>query len=142
MKKALCRHHPKNRHHRRFFVFLTIDETTILLHPSEENFMATVLTIGHTLKLALQVLDQNGNPMLTPVSFDAVPAWSNTTPATETLAVSGDGLSATGTPVAPGLDTVSVSFTIGGKPFSATLAVEVDPAVQVATSAIIIATVE
>jgi hypothetical protein len=131
-----------NRSRRRLFVFLKINDTGILLHPNEENFMTTVLTIGHKLGLALQVLDQNGNPMLTPVVFDAVPAWSNTTPATETLSVAADGQSATGTPVAPGTDLVSVSFTIGGVGFSATLAVEIDAAPQVPTSAVIIPTIE
>ena len=80
--------------------------------------------------------------MLTPVTFDAAPVWANTTPATETLSAAADGQSATGTPVAPGADLISVSFTIGGVPFSATLAVEVDAAPQVPTSAVIVATVE
>ena len=136
------RHHFHNHGKRRFFAFLKINDTSILLHPNEENFMTTVLTIGHKLGLALQVLDQNGNPMLTPVTFDAAPVWANTTPATETLSAAADGQSATGTPVAPGADLISVSFTIGGVPFSATLAVEVDAAPQVPTSAVIVATVE
>ncbi len=104
--------------------------------------MATILTMGHKLGLQLQVLDQNGNPMLSAVAFDAVPAWSNTTPTTETLVAAADGQSAVGTPVAPGTDTVSVSFTIAGVPFSATLAVEVDAAPQVPASAVIVPTVE
>ncbi len=101
----------------------------------------TTLSMGHELGMTIQVLDANGNPMLVPVTFDAVPVWANTTPATETVAAAVDGKSATGTPVAPGLDTVSVSFTIAGKPFSASLSVEVDAAPQVATSAVIVATV-
>jgi hypothetical protein len=136
------RHHFRNRDRLRFFVFLKINDTSILLHPNEENFMTTILTIGHKLGLSIQVLDQNGNPMLTPVVYDAAPVWSNTTPATETLSVATDGQTATGTPVAPGLDTVSVSFSIGGKVFNASLGVEIDAAPQIATSAVIIATVE
>ena len=136
------RHHFRNRDRRRFFVFLTIGNTSILLTPNEENFAMTTLSIGHTLGLSIQVLDQHGNPYLAPVSYDAAPAWSNTTPATETLSVATDGQTATGTPVAPGLDTVSVSFAIGGKVFNATLAVEIDAEPQVPTSAIILATVE
>ncbi len=104
--------------------------------------MTTILTMGHKLGLAIQVLDQNGNPMLTPVVYDAAPLWGNTTPATEVLDVATDGQTATGTPVAPGLDTVNLSFAIGGKVFNATLAVEVDAAPQVPTSAVIVATVE
>ena len=103
--------------------------------------MATILTIGHTLSLQLQVLDQNGNPMLTVPVYDAVPVWTNTTPETETLSVAADGQTAVGTPVAVGTDVVSVNFSIGGKSFSASLGVEVDAAEQVATSAVIIPTV-
>ena len=136
------RHHFRNRDRRRFFVFLKINDTSILLHPNEENFMTTILTIGHKLGLAIQVLDQHGNPYLAPVSYDAAPAWANANPEVETLAVATDGQTATGTPVAPGLDTVSLSFSIGGKVFNATLAVEVDAEPQVATSAVIVATVE
>ena len=132
----------RNRGRHRFFVFLTVNETRVLLHPNEENFMTTILTMGHKLGLSIQVLDQNGNPMLTPVTYDAPPAWTNTTPATETIAASADGQTALGTPVAPGTDTVSVSFSIGGKSFSATLAVEVDAAAQVPTSAVIVAAVQ
>ena len=104
--------------------------------------MATTITLGHKLSLALQVLDQNGNPMLATVAFDAVPTWANTTPATETLLASGDGQSATATPVAVGPDTISVSCIIGGKTFTATLSVEVDPAAQVPTSIVIVPTVQ
>jgi hypothetical protein len=132
----------RNRGRHRIFVFLTIGGTSILLHPNEENFMTTILSMGHKLGLAIQVLDANGNPMLTPIVYDAAPVWSNTTPATETLAVATDGQTATGTPVAPGLDTVNLSFAIGGKVFNATLAVEIDAAPQVPTSAVIVATVE
>jgi hypothetical protein len=102
---------------------------------------STILSIGHTLDLSFEILDQNGNVMLTPPAPDSAPAWSNTTPASETIVAASSGLTAVGTPVAPGNDIVSVNFTIGGKAFSASLAVEIDPAPQVATSAVIIATV-
>jgi DMSO reductase anchor subunit len=101
----------------------------------------TTLTIGHTLNLAIQELDQHGNPMLVPVVYDAAPVWTNSSPATETLSVSSDGKTATGTPIAPGTDTVSLSVSIGGQVFTATLAVEVNAAPQVVSSIVIVPTV-
>jgi hypothetical protein len=136
--------HPRIKPHgnRRFFVILIVNETSILMRPNEETIMATIVTIGHKLNLSIQVLDQHGNPMLDPSVYDAEPVWANTTPATETLSVAAGGQTATGTPVSVGTDLVSLSFAIGGKEFTASLAVEVDAEPQVATSAIIVATIE
>ncbi len=103
--------------------------------------MSTVVTIGHTIELAIAYLDQNGNPMLTTPTPDAPPTWTNTTPATETLKVAPDGLSAEADPVAAGTDVVNLSLVVGGATFSASLSVEVDPAPQVLTSVNISATV-
>jgi hypothetical protein len=129
------------RHHSRFQVYLTVNGTKHLLNPNRKNYMTTIITMGHVLNMKLTVLDQHGNPMLAPVTFDAPPGWSNTTPATETVVASADGQSAVATPVAPGTDTISVTCSIGGQSFSAALAVEVDPEPQVATSIRIDATV-
>lgn len=104
--------------------------------------MSTIVTIGHKLRMSIAFLDQNGNPMLTQPSLDAIPTWLNADPNVEALTVSGDGLSATGTPVSPGNDTVSLSVSSGGATFSATLAVEVDAAPQVLTSVEIVPVVE
>jgi len=131
----------RNRSHRRFFVFLIIDGIGIMLHENEENFAMTTLSIGHTLGLTIQVLDQFGNVMLSPVTYDAAPTWSNSTPATETLAPAADGQSAVATPVAVGDDVISLALSIDGKPLTATLAVTVTPVVQVPTSIAIVATV-
>ena len=103
--------------------------------------MSTIVNIGHTIALGVAFIDQNGNPMLTAPTPDSPPAWTNTTPATETLAVAPSGLTAVATPVAPGADTVNLTVVVGGKSFAATLAVEVDPAPQVLTSVNITATV-
>jgi len=94
----------------------------------------TQVTVGHQLALSILFLDQRGNPMLTAPTPDAAPSWSNSTPATETLAAAADGLSAVATTVAPGTDTVSLSVVVGGVTFSATLGVEVDAEPQVLTS--------
>ena len=103
--------------------------------------MSVTLAVGHTLGLSLAFLDQNGNPMLVDPVPDAAPVWTNTTAATETIAVDASGLTATGTPVAPGTDTVSVNLSVGGVTFVANLDVTVTAAPQVLTSVEIVPTV-
>lgn len=103
--------------------------------------MSVVLSMGHTLNMSIQYLDQNGNPMLTPPTPDSAPTWSNTTSATETLAPSSSGLACVGTPVAPGNDVVTVTLSTGGVTFTANLDVEVDPAAQVLKSIAIVSDV-
>lgn len=103
--------------------------------------MSTIVTIGHSIAMAIAFLDQNGNPMLATPTPDSSPAWTNTTPATETVAASTSGLTATATPVAPGTDTVNLSVVVGGQTFTASLDVEVDAAPQTLTSVQILPTV-
>lgn len=94
------------------------------------------LSLGHNVECTLVVLDQNGNPMLTPVAFAAPPVWSNTTPAVETIVPSADGLTCEGTLLTVGTDSITVTATLPGgtAPLTASVAVTVDPAPQVATS--------
>lgn len=99
------------------------------------------VNIGHTMALSIIYLDQNGNPMLANPVLDTKPVWTNSTPATETLAPSADGTTAVATTVAVGTDTITLQVASGGKSFNATLAVEVDPAPQVLTSVSINSTV-
>lgn len=108
----------------------------------KELHMSTVVNLGHTISMAVAFLDQNGNPMLTPPVPDSPPAWSNTTPATETLAPSASGLSCVATPVAAGSDEVDLVVTVGGVAFKALLDVTVQPAPQVLTSVAIVPTVQ
>jgi len=103
--------------------------------------MDTQVSLGHVINMVIDFLDQNGNPMLTPQVVDSPPIWSNTTPATETLVASADGLQAVATPVADGVDTISVTAMVGGKQFGATLNVNVAPAPQVLSSIVITPTV-
>ena len=123
------------------YVFFVINNTGVLLHHDRENLMTTTLSVGHTLDLTIQVLDQFGAPMLTPVTYDAAPTWTNSTPATETLAPAADGQSAVATPVAPGNDVITLALSIGGKALTAALAVTVTPAAQIPTSVVIVPTV-
>lgn len=130
--------HP-NRHH--FRVLLTVNGVSIFLQPEETTHMAVKLSLGHTLSLSLAYTDQHGNPMLTKVDPDGPPQWSDTTPATETLTVAADSMSATGTPLVAGSDTVNVSVVVGGQTFTASLDVTVIPEAQVVSGVAINATV-
>ena len=94
----------------------------------------TDVTLGHKINFSIVYLDQNGNPMLTTPTVDKPPAWSNTTPTTETLTVSPDGLTATANTLAVGTDVVNLSVQVGGAPFSATIGVNVTAIPQVLTS--------
>ncbi len=98
------------------------------------------VTVGHKVSMTLVFLDQNGNPMLTPVVPDAVPTWSDSTPATGTLSAGADGLSASELAVAAGTDVVNVSLAVGGVAFAASLGITVAEAPQVLTSVSITAT--
>jgi hypothetical protein len=129
------------RYHHHWAAVLVVDDVTIYLKPWEHTHMAVTLSVGHKLNLAIAFLDQHGNPLLTPPTPDAKPTWTDTTPATETLAVDASGLTATGTPIAAGTDTISLSLLVGGKPFTATLDVTVTPEAQVLTSIDIVPTV-
>lgn len=133
--------HWTQRRHRHCCVVLTVQGVSISLIPNTEIRMSTILNVGHTLGMAISFFDTNGNPMLSAPTPDAVPQWTDTTPATETLAPAANGLTCVGTPVAPGTDTVSLSVVVGGATFAATLAVEVDPAPQVLGSVQIVPTV-
>lgn len=101
----------------------------------------TDITLGHGLDLSIIYLDQNGNPMLTTPTPDGPPTWTQTTPATETLVVAPDGLTAQATSVAVGTDSISLNVSVGGSTFSASLLVNVTTAPQVLTSVAINAVV-
>jgi hypothetical protein len=97
----------------------------------------TLTTTQSPETLGIEYLDQNGKPMATAPTPDVAPAWTDTTPATETLAVSADGLTAELTPVAEGTDTVNLSVTVAGQVFTAQVDVTVEG--QVLTSVAITA---
>lgn len=101
--------------------------------------MALNMKVGQSDTLALVFLDQNGQPMATAPTPDSVPAWTNTTPATDTLTVAADGLSATDAAVAGGTDQIGVTVVVNGQTFNAVLDVNVTPAAQVFTNVAIVA---
>jgi hypothetical protein len=122
--------------HRPAHPVLVVGHIAYALEPNRRiRLMATINTVGSApLNLTIAFLDQHGQPMQAAPKPDAVPTWTNTTPADETIAPSADGLSCTATAVAPGLDEIDVSVVVGGVTFKAALPVGVAPAAQVLTS--------
>jgi hypothetical protein len=94
--------------------------------------MSVIYDMGKTLPLSLAYFDQYGNPMKTKPTLDAAPHWSNTTSATEAI-TGADDETGMAKAVAVGDDTICVSLSVGGVPFTAALDVTVDgPPVVVA----------
>jgi hypothetical protein len=108
----------------------------IVLHPRQENLVMLNLTVGHTATGVVAFLDQNGNPMLTPLVPDSPPTWTNNpVPAgADTLTPATNGLGATLVANAAGTDTINFSVVVGGVTFSASTAVSISAAPQVLTS--------
>ena len=124
------RHH--HRHHAR--PVLIVGNLAVDLIPEETIHMAITLNVGQSVPLTIAFLDQHGQPMATMPTLDAPAEWANSNAAVDTLAVADDHLSATDTAVAEGTDTVTLSLSVGGVAFSATLDVTVAAAPQVLTS--------
>ena len=101
--------------------------------------MALTMNIGQSVALSIAYLDQNGQPMTVQPTPDAPPTWTAGDPAVDTLTVAADGNSATDLALAAGADTLTLSVTVGGKTFGATLALTVVPPPQVLTSVEIVA---
>jgi hypothetical protein len=99
---------------------------------------SVTLSVGHTDTITIQQLDQNGNPMLAPVTPDTPPVWTNTALTVETIAPAASGLSAVATPIAPGADVISVTLTVGGVTFTASLDETVTAAPQALTSIVLV----
>jgi hypothetical protein len=142
---------PKRRH-RRVRVFLAITRqghhrwrhgAYYELKPNRKTRIMTQITVGHTDTLSIQYLDQNGNPMLTPVTPDSPPTWTNTpaSPPVDTFTVAADGSSATLVATTAGSDVVNLSVMVGGKTFTATDAITISAAPQVVSGVMIVDTV-
>jgi len=127
-------HHLRHHKHRHRHVVLFVNGVGTILTPGQRTKLMLTLTLGHNVECTIAYLDQNGNPMLTNQTPDSPPVWTNTTPATETLVVSPDGLTAEATTVAVGTDSIGVTVVVGGATFTASVAIEVDAAPQTLTS--------
>ena len=103
--------------------------------------MATTVSVGHKVNMAIAFFDQHGNPMLTTPAPDSPPTWSDTNPAAGTLVTDPTGLTAVDTAIAEGSDTVNLTVVVGGQSFSASLDITVTPEPQVLSSVQITSTV-
>ena len=135
--------HRHHRHHQRFsYIRLGVDNFGVILEPELEFYLMVDVTVGRSLALSIEYLDQNGNPMLTNPTPDAPPSWTNTTPETETITPSADGLTCTAQTLAVGTDSIGLTVVVGGQDFVASLAVSVGAVPQVLTKVGINATVQ
>lgn len=111
--------------------------------------MSLSLSPGHSAALSFTILDQNGNPFVTPPAPIQPPVWTNTpaTPPIDTFTPSADGLTAELSATAPGGDTVTLSLSVpdpvSGNPIGLTalLSVIISEAAQIPTSVVINSTV-
>jgi hypothetical protein len=96
---------------------------------------ATV-SVGHEVICTIAYYDQNGNPMLTAVTPDKAPVWTDTpsVAGVDSNAVSADGLTDVVNALAAGTDTVGVSVVVGGKTYTDSALLTVTPAPQALTS--------
>jgi hypothetical protein len=95
----------------------------------------TDVIVGHTVVDTIMYLDQHGNPMLVTPTPDAPPAWANLAdPSIDTMTVSADGSTDTIQALAPGVDTVTVTVTVGGVVFQASQQITISAEPQVLSS--------
>jgi hypothetical protein len=103
------------------------------------------VTVGHTVTNVIQYFDQNGNPMLVTPTPDSPNVWvdsgSQASPPIDAVATSTDGNTTTVTPSAAGTDNLSVTVTVGGKTFTASVEIDISAAPQVLTTIGIASTV-
>ncbi len=103
------------------------------------------VTVGHTVTNVIRYLDQNGNPMQTTPTPDSPNVWTDSgsaaSPALDTSTISTDGNTQTVVAQAAGVDQVTVTVTVGGKTFTASVEIDISPTPQVLTSIAIESTV-
>ena len=114
------RHHHGYRWRRKVYV----------LKPGE-NKMSDTVTVGHQIDFSIEYVDTNGNPMLTPVTPDSPPTWTNVSGSPDTFTVSADGTTAVLQATGAGSDTVSLSVTVGGVIFTASDLITINAPPQV-----------
>ena len=105
--------------------------------------MSNTVTVGHVIDYSILYVDTTGAPMLTPVTPDSPPIWTDApaTPPVDTFTPSADGMTAVLSATAPGADTVSLSVTVAGVQFTATDQVVINAPPQTLGGVQIVATV-
>ena len=81
--------------------------------------MSDTVTVGHQVDFSIGYIDTNGNPMLTPVTPDSAPTWTNVSGSPDTFTVSADGTTSVLMATGAGSDTVGLSVTVGGVVYTA-----------------------
>ena len=106
--------------------------------------MDTTVSVTHKITSVFAFDDQNGSPMLTPVTPDKMPEWTTSDPsgAVATMTVSPDGATVVWKAVAPGMFTGTLSVVVGGVTMKASFTGTVTAEGQVPTSVRIVNTVE
>lgn len=124
----------RGRYHRR--------EHIHILEPGV-NHMADAVTVGHQIAFSIEYVDTNGNPMLTPVTPDSAPTWTNApNPAgIDTFTVAADGSTALLMATATGSDTVSLTVVVSGVTFTASDLIAINAPPQVLGGVDIVAVV-
>lgn len=131
------------------YVVFRVNGVGVFLEPGRRTYMNVSLSPGHSATLSFTILDQNGNPFVTPPVPSQPPVWANTPsdPPIDTFTPAADGLSAQLVANAPGGDTVTLSLNVpdpvSGNPIGLTalLSVTISAAAQIPTSVVINSTV-
>ncbi len=134
--------HPPNNHSRLALVVTTTrrrhgsyrrHKRIHILQPGRTVHMADSVSVGHQIAFSIEYVDTAGNVMLTPVTPDSPPTWTDApaTPPVDTFTVAADGSTALLMASAAGSDTVSLSVTVGGVTFSASDLITITAAPQV-----------
>ena len=128
---------------RRVRVVLIVNRRAYELHPNRKLHLMFTVNVGHELDCSIGYLDTNGNPMLVMPTPDAPPVWTNApAPAGATmLTVAPGGLEAVDKAVAAGTDTLNLTLSVGGVPYSASASVAITAAPQQLGSIVINAVV-
>ncbi len=113
--------HHHGHHRQRPRVGMTVRGVTVFLTPELDLHMQTTGTVGTPLAMSLAYFDQTGAPMKTTPTADAPPSWASTDPAVDGVVAADDGLTAVADRAGAGSATITVSLTVGGESFSATL---------------------
>ena len=105
--------------------------------------MSTSVTVGHVVDYTIQYVDTAGNPMLTPVTPDSPPVWTDApaTPPVDTFIASADGMTAVLTPSAAGADTVTLAVIVNAVTYTASDLLTINAAPQQLGGVQIVATV-
>jgi hypothetical protein len=104
-----------------------------VLYPGVNMATSDAVSVGHQVAFSIEYVDSNGNPMLTPVTPDSAPTWSNlpNPSGIDTFTVAAGGLTALLQATAAGSDTVALNVVVAGVTYTASDLVTISAAPQV-----------